>query len=150
MLAPPGVPKLFPPFVALHMVRWSADEDRFPGIRLPVSLARAVPTRQREFLAGRFCAREALREIAPQRADATLAIGENRAPIWPDGTVGSITHTGGIAAAAVARTSDARAIGLDVEVMMEAARAESLLEHVADRDEVAAVAWAAAWVLPPR
>ena len=56
--------------------------------------------------------------------------------------MGSITHTGGIAAAAVARASDACAIGLDAEVMMEAARAESLLEHIADRDEIAAVAWA--------
>lgn len=42
--------------------------------------------------------------------------GEDRAPVWPDGLVGSITHTDAWAAAAVARRGDGfAAIGIDLE-----------------------------------
>ena len=38
-----------------------------------------------------------------------------RAPQWPDGTVGSLTHTTTFAAAALARSLHVGAIGIDVE-----------------------------------
>ena len=41
--------------------------------------------------------------------------GDDRAPIWPEGLTGSITHTRGCAMAIVARNSDVRALGIDVE-----------------------------------
>jgi 4'-phosphopantetheinyl transferase EntD len=37
------------------------------------------------------------------------------APVWPRGFVGSITHTGDIAAAVVSRSPPVRGLGLDVE-----------------------------------
>lgn len=82
------------------------------------SVARAVEKRRWEFQAGRHCARRALAELGgPETA---IAAGADRAPVWPDGFVGSITHTGaaqqGYAAAVVARTSDVRALGLDAEL----------------------------------
>jgi 4'-phosphopantetheinyl transferase EntD len=40
---------------------------------------------------------------------------DDRDPEWPDGIVGSITHSHGVAAAACARASDVLAIGLDIE-----------------------------------
>ncbi|MFI7100999.1 4'-phosphopantetheinyl transferase [Streptomyces sp. NPDC050161] len=85
--------------------------DMFPEERAAV--ARAVPARQREFGTVRACARAALAEfgIAP----APLLPGPDRAPRWPDGLVGAMTHCTGYRAAAVARTSDFASVGLDAE-----------------------------------
>jgi len=82
------------------------DEER--------AVARAVEKRRREFLAGRTCARRAIAALgAPS---AAILQGVDRVPIWPEGLVGSITHTDGWCAVAVARISDGfRAIGIDVE-----------------------------------
>ena len=41
--------------------------------------------------------------------------GEDRAPIWPPGFVGTISHTDTWCAAAVARAEDVRSIGIDLE-----------------------------------
>lgn len=78
------------------------------------AVARAVDSRRREFSAGRRCARSAMAALGAQ--PLPIVQGGDRAPIWPDGLVGSITHTEGWCAAAVARIDDGiRAIGLDVE-----------------------------------
>jgi 4'-phosphopantetheinyl transferase EntD len=73
----------------------------------------AVPARRREFITARRCAREALSDLGspPQPLPADKA----RMPIWPGGYVGSITHCEGFRAAAVARSSDYRALGIDAE-----------------------------------
>jgi 4'-phosphopantetheinyl transferase EntD len=41
--------------------------------------------------------------------------GADRAPRWPEGVVGSLTHCDGYRAAAVARASDVVALGIDAE-----------------------------------
>jgi 4'-phosphopantetheinyl transferase EntD len=42
--------------------------------------------------------------------------GPNRAPVWPEGVVGSITHCTGYCAAAVGRRGELRALGIDAEL----------------------------------
>jgi 4'-phosphopantetheinyl transferase EntD len=76
-------------------------------------IARAVQKRRREFTAGRACARRALARLGVP--PAPLLPGERGAPRWPDGTTGSITHCPGYRAAAVARTRDVAALGVDAE-----------------------------------
>jgi len=89
-----------------------AGEDLLPGEEH--AIARAVPSRRREFSAGRTCARQAMRALGARALP--IPQGQDRAPVWPDGLVGSITHTQTWCAAAVARTEDGiRAIGIDVE-----------------------------------
>ena len=78
-------------------------------------LARAVPKRVHEFAGGRACARAALAQLG--FGGAALPVGPERAPVWPSGATGSITHTDGFCAAVVAATSDISALGLDVEVL---------------------------------
>jgi 4'-phosphopantetheinyl transferase EntD len=77
-------------------------------------VAHAVEKRRREFLAGRACAHEALDTLgAPSVA---LLPGSDRAPIWPQGFIGSITHTDRHCAAAVAKTGrEIRSVGIDLE-----------------------------------
>jgi len=66
-----------------------------------------------------------------------LLRGPAGAPLWPDGVICSITHTDDFASAAVARTSDALAVGIDSEGIMSEARARSVMMAVAWPSEVA-------------
>jgi enterobactin synthetase component D len=103
---------------------------------LPHDLRDAVPKRQAEFLAGRSCARIALTICAPEHACFDVRRSPDRAPIWPHGVVGSITHTGDYAAAAVARASKIQAIGLDSEEWMHPQTSAEVGKTIASADEV--------------
>lgn len=84
----------------------------YPEERLAV--ASAVDSRIREFAAGRQCARHAMEGLS----FPPVSIGRrpDRSPSWPDGLVGSISHTDRLCAAAVARRSDGyEALGIDLE-----------------------------------
>jgi enterobactin synthetase component D len=150
MPTPAASPALFPAFVAQYSLALDPEDPtdlvrQFPGIALPGSLNVAVRKRQMEFLAGRYCAREALRRLAPELADAPIAIGPNREPVWPPAVVGAITHVQHFASVAVARASDARGIGLDIERVMADELARSLVKNIAAPDEVAHLVGATGW-----
>lgn len=103
---------LGPPIRTAEMDPRAADGTLFPGEEAAV--ARAVEKRRREFIAGRSCARRAMGALG--EAPAPIFQGEDRAPVWPEGLVGSITHTDTWCAAAVARAADGfQALGLDIE-----------------------------------
>ncbi|MGP0051409.1 MAG: 4'-phosphopantetheinyl transferase family protein [Solirubrobacteraceae bacterium] len=78
-----------------------------------VSLGHASPGRAREFAAGRACGRRALSALGLPPGEITR--GADREPRWPAGVVGSITHTRGYCAAAVARADTVAAVGIDAE-----------------------------------
>lgn len=67
-----------------------------------------------EFRRGRLAAGRALWR-AGCRLDAPLLPGPDRAPCWPAGWLGTITHTDGLALAAACPCSTAAGIGLDLE-----------------------------------
>ena len=69
--------------------------------------------RQWEFTAGRLCAVQAIRGLGGSETE--IPVGERGEPIWPKGFVGSITHTQGYAAAAVALRSEVITVGIDAE-----------------------------------
>lgn len=78
------------------------------------AIAGAAQTRVEQFTAGRVCSRIALGRLGLTKATPILR-GEDRAPIWPRGYTGSISHTDAWCAAAVARTSEVQSIGIDLE-----------------------------------
>jgi 4'-phosphopantetheinyl transferase EntD len=84
-------------------------------------VARAVSKRRREFAAGRHLARRALARLgeAGEFEEVVLLNGADRAPLWPAGVVGSITHTGagdqGYCAVVLGRDSELAAVGIDAE-----------------------------------
>jgi 4'-phosphopantetheinyl transferase EntD len=105
---------LFPPGTVVAELRGPGD----PAMLLPgeaAHLGRAVLSRAQEFAAGRLCARRALAEFGI--AGFGIKVGAGRQPLWPDGLVGSITHTAGYSAAAVAARPGVCAIGIDSEVI---------------------------------
>jgi len=69
--------------------------------------------RRMEFTAGRLLARGLLDAFG--RGGLPLLNGEDRAPRWPPGLVGSISHTRGYCAAVVAPAAVIWGLGLDVE-----------------------------------
>jgi 4'-phosphopantetheinyl transferase EntD len=97
--------------VAVEAFEDLPGEMVFPGEEDLV--ANAVEGRRREFVTARRCAREALAELG--HAPAAIRSGPKREPRWPAGVVGSITHTAGFRAAAVAPRSIFASIGIDSE-----------------------------------
>ncbi|MFC5391027.1 4'-phosphopantetheinyl transferase family protein [Bosea vestrisii] len=87
------------------------------GIALPDRIARAAPRRRAEWLAGRRCASEALRLLTGH--GACLGMAPDRSPLWPGGTLGSISHSGDVAVAIAARADSCLGIGLDIERVMD-------------------------------
>lgn len=113
--------------------RLAVDDFIHHSIPLPDKVRHAAPKRQVEYLAGRLCAREALQAlIGAPRVPGTA---ESKAPLWPSGTVGSITHSGDLAAAIVAPSVRYQGIGLDAERQLELARAERLAPQILTLDE---------------
>ncbi|MET7877987.1 4'-phosphopantetheinyl transferase family protein [Micromonospora profundi] len=104
---------LLPPTVAVAV----AGPDDWAGELLAAEQEclgeRAVQARRRDFTAGRVCARRALTGLGLPAAAVPAAA--DRAPVWPAGVVGSITHTSGYCAAAAARATDLRSVGMDAE-----------------------------------
>lgn len=92
------------------------DVDGDPDLLWPserTSIQKAVPTRQREYAAGRGAAREAMRQIGC--APACIPSAPDRSPVWPAGLAGSIAHGGGVCVAVVGRRHHVHAVGIDIE-----------------------------------
>ena len=97
-------------------------------IRCAIPPVSGAAKRQCEYLAGRLCAREALHSLTGQ-PDIPI-IGVDRAPCWPDGVAGSITHSHGQAAALVGYTAHWRSLGVDLERVLRPERSQRLLGEI--------------------
>lgn len=104
------------------------------------AVERAVQARRAEFTTGRACAREALGLLGAPVAG--VPVGEKRAPVWPEGVVGSITHTRGFRGAAVAWRASVRSVGIDAEA--HDALPGGVLEAVSSASEQAVLSGLAA------
>jgi 4'-phosphopantetheinyl transferase EntD len=108
-----------------------------PAVGTPVRpaeaelVARAVAKRRLEFARGRACARAALALLGGPSVD--ILMGRDREPLWPNGFVGSLTHTDGFCAGAVARRDRFAGLGLDAEP--DTPLEPTVAEQVASREE---------------
>lgn len=113
----------------------AARTDDDPHAVLPPeeepAVAKAVASRRAEFTTARGCARDALVRLGAPAA--AIPVGERRAPQWPDGVVGAITHCAGFRGAAVAWRDAVRTVGLDAEPHV--ALPDGVLEAVSDAGE---------------
>ncbi|GAA4131457.1 4'-phosphopantetheinyl transferase [Aminobacter aganoensis] len=93
------------------------DPRSLAAVMYPVErsyVSRATEPRRREFAAGRALARQAMASLGV--AQAAIPAAADRAPVWPTGIVGSISHCSDWCVAAVARESqECSSIGIDVE-----------------------------------
>ncbi|MCM2130206.1 4'-phosphopantetheinyl transferase family protein [Larsenimonas rhizosphaerae] len=106
------------------------------GITLPERLKRAAPKRQTEYLAGRCCVREALRALGHSPATPfRLDNAEDRRPLWPQGVVGTLTHSPDLAGAWLAPADQWQALGMDAEHIIPAPRAARLQSAILTASE---------------
>jgi len=105
--------ELFPPGALTAELRGAGDPNAlYPEEARHVQ--KAVRKRVEEFAAGRLCARLLLREFGIH--NFALEVGVHRQPVWPEGWVGSITHTTGFCAAVAAPKKYLRSVGIDSEL----------------------------------
>lgn len=107
------------------------------NIVAPASISASVPKRQAEFLAGRICASTVLQRLG--HSQTQVGIGRHRAPHWPDGILGSITHNAHFAAAAACADSSASGLGIDIETVIDDATGALIAHQVASPAEIARI-----------
>lgn len=117
-LPSPVLAALFPPGVQAAELQEPAGPEMLTPDEWR-SIRHCHVSRIRDFTAGRLCARQALLQLGVRQF--SLMPGPARQPRWPPEIVGSITHTAGHAAAAVARTRHAAALGIDSVLVGELA-----------------------------
>lgn len=94
-----------------HAVGTLADERLAVPAADRALVDRAVPKRRAEFIAGRWCAHQALR--AASLPAPSLPTGSLGAPCWPAGALGSITHDAGYCVAVAGPAAGIGGIGID-------------------------------------
>ncbi|MFN3953866.1 MAG: 4'-phosphopantetheinyl transferase [Pararhodobacter sp.] len=104
---------LFPDGVELELAGL-AEGKQAPLFDVEQSaIANAMPARRLEFTAGRLAAHLAMRSLG--LSAQAIAMAPDRAPIWPAGLKGSISHGAEICAAVISADPAIRSLGLDIE-----------------------------------
>lgn len=80
---------------------------------LPAEMKEVAKIRKQEFIAGRFCALSAAKNIGYELKH--LPSAATREPLWPDGLKGSITHSRQLAIGCVSLSEELESIGIDAE-----------------------------------
>ena len=131
---PSSLKSMFPNFVE-YSFEQIGETDHALFREEEVFVANAIASRKNEFYSGRSAARQALSRLGVP--PASILVGEARSPVWPSGIIGSISHDGGWALAAVARKQEVRAYGLDITEASTLDR--NLIDFVCSLDEVMAI-----------
>ena len=89
--------------------------------------------REREFFAGRRCAAKLL---AQRGVYQPVGVNSDRSPNWPEGTVGSISHSDRWTIACVGTNDLFRSVGIDTEPIMSHESARQIKNDVATKAEM--------------
>ncbi len=92
---------------------WDAFQDVLTPAESSLT-SRSVAKRRYEQIAGRVLARLLMTRCG--LVPSAVPRGEDRAPVWPDGYTGSITHTDGLCLVGFGRSTRGETLGIDIEV----------------------------------
>lgn len=101
---------------------------------LPQALENVAQTRKHHFVAGRYCAFQAAKNLG-----LTLPSFENaetREPLWPAGFTGSISHSKSLAISCVSDSSLFQSMGIDAEEIIKNSTAQKVSGTVAIQEEL--------------
>lgn len=113
------------PLANCHLVSCRFDPQTAPlPASLPLQMVGASRRRQAEYVAGRHCAGCGLARLTGRYH--WPARRTDRAPIWPAGIVGAISHCDGHALALVGTSNRYRGLGVDVEELISDEQANQL------------------------
>ncbi|MBF0443058.1 MAG: 4'-phosphopantetheinyl transferase superfamily protein [Oligoflexales bacterium] len=99
------------------------------GVPFPATLGKAIDKRRLDFLAGRFCVKQALKSIGYDPFFEVRSL-EDRSPVWPEGFIGSITHTRGFASAVIASGNELFGVGIDTEILIREDTVEKIWKTI--------------------
>ncbi len=102
-----------PRFAAFAATRTAEPAHDFDAAELAALGGKAVPARRHAYRLGRAAAHAALRDLG--RDGGPILRGPGRAPCWPAGVAGSISHAAGIGVALAAHREYTDGVGIDVE-----------------------------------
>jgi enterobactin synthetase component D len=104
------------------------------AIDFPLHIRNSVLKRQAEFMAGRLCARAILDSYGLGRH--VVSVGQHREPLWPDGYIGSITHSGQYAAAIACPDAAVVGVGIDIETIIQSEGRQAMMDLVVCAEEL--------------
>ncbi len=103
---------LFGPDIAVAATDPRASHYR-PLAQESGAMVRMAPVRKRAFAAGRAAAHDCMLQLG--RAVQPVLTTPERAPLWPRGLTGSISHSQSCCIAVLGPTTDVQSLGVDVE-----------------------------------
>lgn len=107
------------------------------AIAQSANLEQAVIKRQAEHLAGRYCAKQALKQHFSENQEiCDIPSGKHREPMWPANVLGSITHTNTYALCAIGDSESFHGIGIDMEEILGINCAKELAEQIHNQQEL--------------
>lgn len=93
---------------------------------------KSVFKRKQEFAMGRIAAHTAMQKIGI--TPSPVLRGEHDEPLWPQGLIGTISHSYNWAVSAVAKQKDCFALGIDIEYIDQNVAAQ-LADHISTPEE---------------
>ena len=106
-------------------------------IPLPDSLVQAVDTRINYFRAGRICSIEGIGVLLHGRNDIVCPnMNTKGAPIWPQGIIGSISHSGKFGMGIFAKSESFSGLGIDFEMVDRSQSVLELAEFICTEKEI--------------
>ncbi len=129
-----GLGAAWPEGVAVAVVDPEAASEPLFAIE-EAAVSRAVAGRRAEFMAGRQAARAALKALG--HPPVAIPMAEDRAPVWPDGVVGSLSHCRAACIAVVAKADRIASLGVDIEPFDPLP--EDIVHEIGREDEIAGI-----------
>jgi enterobactin synthetase component D len=110
-----------------------AQVERDFSYCLPSKLEKASALRKQEYIAGRYCAFKAAKQLSAEIHNIENA--STREPIWPLGLAGSISHSKNMAISCVAKSENYLSLGIDAEDFIRPQGAQDIIGTVASLEE---------------
>jgi enterobactin synthetase component D len=90
------------------------DQEIIKSLKIDEAVHSYHANRKEEFLRGRLCAYHAYKEQTGLEL-LRLPSQNDRSPLWPNGVVGSITHSTVLVGVAIAKSEKLKSVGIDFE-----------------------------------
>lgn len=120
--------------IELSMYRFYQDKLTDDLItRTPVcdNFEQFVFKRKAEFIAGRMAACSAISKLLNSHNSIySIGVNSDRSPIWPEGLIGSITHSKDLALAMVGNKTECKYLGVDLEHMMDEKLSKEVVPNI--------------------
>lgn len=85
------------------------------SINIPDALSLSSVKRKSEFIAGRYATKIALQASQKENINKEVKIGKYKQPVFPEGYLGTITHSGSIALCLLTQNKEVKFLGVDIE-----------------------------------